>query len=775
MTWFPAFPNSPRLLPLTAAIIAALSVPTLAGAQTAVELPSVAATMPDAPATSGVPPATAAPTGVTFPAASPPFPRKGKSNKDCPQTADAETMTGSPDRVMYLYNDVEVSQCDTTVDADKAIYHIVDDQIEAYGQVRMTRFGDLYTGDELKLKMDTGLGYMLDPTYHLASNNAQGQARRIDFEAEDRAKIISGTYSTCEGLDPDWYLKSTTMDIDRGHDTGTATDAVVYFQDWPILWAPEMPFPLSDARKSGFLAPTVGTSNRGGLEVETPYYFNIAPNRDLTLFPNLITERGVQMGADARYLEPTYFGETKLEILPDDKITGTDRWAISSTHTETLAPGWGLSWNVNAASDNNYPNDFTNSITTASQRLLGRNLAITYTQPFWSATLQASSYQVLQDPLAPIVEPYESLPQFTLHAGRQDVYGFDWSVDTEAVRFYQPDMVDGDRYTLTPRLSYPIVMPFGFLTPKISFSMTKYDLQDQPQGTPAEINRALPTFSLDSGLIFERDANFLGQAITQTLEPRLFYVWTPYRDQHLIPVFDTAAADISYAQLFSENRFVGGDRIGDANQLTAAVTTRFIESSGEERARFSIGQRFSFSDERVTLPQPTDLPVVASTSDLLFSAAGKFSALLSGSADLDYSESSHGLNQASLVMRWQPGAKKLFNLQYLRDVPNAVEQFDMSGQWPILQRWYAVGRVDYSIPDHKVVQGLVGVEYKADCWVFRFGGQHTQTATDISSTSTFFQLELNGLTSVGSNALEAIRLNVPGYQAINQAPRPSNP
>ena len=682
-------------------------------------------------------------------------------------------MTGSPDRVMYLYNDVEVTQCDTTIDADKATYHIVEDQIEAFGHVRMTRFGDLYTGDELKLRMDTGLGYLLNPTYHLAGNNAQGQAKRIDFEAEDRANVINGSYSTCEGPDPDWYLKSATMDLDRGRDTGTASHAVVYFESWPILWAPELPFPLSDARKSGFLAPTVGGSNRGGVQVEIPYYFNIAPNRDLTLFPNLITERGLQLGADARYLEPTYFGETRLEILPHDKVTDTDRWAISSVHTETLGPGWGLTWNVNAASDDNYPNDFTRSITTASQRLLGRDLTLTYTQPFWSAALHASGYQVLQDPLAPIVQPYDRLPQLTLHAGRQDVNGFDWSVDAEAVRFWQPAMVEGDRYTLTPTLSYPMITPAGFFTPKISFNFTRYDLQDQAAGTPGQITRAVPTLSLDSGLIFERDTNFLGRELTQTLEPRLFYVRTPYRDQSQIPNFDSADADISFSQLFSENRFVGGDRIGDANQLTAAVITRFLEPTGEERARFAIGQRYSFIQEQVTLPG--DLPSATSSSDLLFSAMGRFSKLLSGSADLDYSESTHGLNRANVAMRWQPAPKKLLNLQYLRDVPNGIQQFDTSGQWPILQRWYAVGRVDYSIHDHKIVQGLVGIEYKADCWVFRFGGQHTQTATNISSTSTFFQLELNGLTQLGSNALEAIRLNVPGYQAINQATKPSNP
>ena len=787
MTWFPAFPASPRLLPLTAAILAALSAPAWADDQPQAPAPTGQPAADDSVQSSPqqalpVPPQSAAPAlfspQMPILASTPPITRKRKDEKNCVQTGTADHMSGSPDRVMYFDDNVELTQCNTEVTADRGVYRVVEDQIEAYQNVRLTRFGDLYTGDEMKLRMDTQLGYIQNLTYHLSSNNAQGVGQRIDFVGEDKAKVIKGTYSTCDMPDPDWYLKSSTMDLDRGRDAGTAEDAVVYFKDWPILWAPEMPFPLSDARKSGFLAPTVGGSNRGGLVVETPYYLNIAPNRDLTLYPDLITERGLQLGADMRYLEPTYSGETKLEFLPHDNVTDTNRWAISSIHTETLAPNWNLSWNFNAASDDNYPNDFTRSITAASQRLLGRDIALTYSQPDWQVTLRTTGYQVLQDPLAPVVQPYDRLPQLVLHAGQQNVAGgFDWSLDSDAVRFYEPDVVEGDRYTLTPRLSFPVIWTSGFFTPKVSFSFTKYELQDQADGTPSQITRALPTVSLDTGLIFDRETNLFGHEFTQTLEPRLFYVRTPYRDQSLIPDFDTAVADISYAQLFSENRFVGGDRIGDANQVTAAVTTRFLEDNGEERARFAIGQRFSFIDQRVTLPAIDDptATTINSNSDLLFSAAGKFSAQLSASLDLDYSESNHGLNQTNAIIRWQPASKKLLNLQYIRDLPNQIQQFDTSGQWPILDRWYAVGRVDYSIPDHKIVQGLLGLEYKADCWVFRFGGQHIQTATNISSTSTIFQLELNGFAQLGSNALEEMRLYVPGYQPVNQAARPGQP
>ncbi|HXA46274.1 MAG TPA: LPS assembly protein LptD, partial [Burkholderiaceae bacterium] len=470
MTWSPVIPHSPRLLPLVAAILAALSVPTVAHAQASNGFAGVNG-VPDISIVTGVP-------GYVPPIDSATKRDKSKSDKNCPQTAEAETITGSPDRVLNLYDDVEVAQCDTDIVADKATYNVVEDQIEASGRVRMTRFGDLFIGDELKLRMDTGLGYMLDPDYHLASNNAQGHAPRIDFEGEDRAKVIKGTYSTCEGPDPDWYLKSATMDIDRSTDTGVGHNAVLYFEGVPVLFAPEMPFPLSDTRKSGFLAPSEGGSNRGGLQIETPYYFNIAPNRDLTLFPTWIQDRGLQIGADARYLEPSFYGETKLEVLPHDRLTGTDRWAISSVHNEILAPGWNMFWIYNGASDDNYPNDFTRSITNASQRLLSRDLSLSYGSAFWSVQLNFTGFQVLQDPSNIITPPYEQLPQFLAHAGRQDVNGFDWSTDFSAVRFWQPDMVVGDRYTFTPSLSYPIITPSGFLTPKISLNLTQYELQN---------------------------------------------------------------------------------------------------------------------------------------------------------------------------------------------------------------------------------------------------------------------------------------------------------
>jgi LPS-assembly protein len=685
-------------------------------------------------------------------------------DKNGPITINADRMTGRPDREVHFENNVEITRGPTVINADRGTYRVVEDEVEASGDIRMLRFGDFYTGDALKLNLDSGAGFVTNPSYKLQKNNAQGKAERIDFESEDRATVKEASYSTCEGPDPDWYLKSGLLELDRERDTGRAKSTVVYFKGVPILGAPSLSFPLSDARKSGVLPPTIGTTNTGGFELTVPYYFNIAPNRDLTLYPKLITRRGLQLGADGRYLGETYSGETRLEALADDQQTHTNRYAITSTHFQAFDQGRGnFGWNINAASDDNYPVDFARSITASAQRLLLRESTVNYGRGIWTLGLRATNYQVLQDPLAPIARPYDRLPQMTLQASRQDLNGFDWTFYSELTRFWHPDMVRGDRLVVNPSISYPMLHPGYFMVPKLSLHSTEYRLDNNTPGAPNSLSRNLPTFSFDSGLVFERDADFFGNAVKQTLEPRLFYVYTPFRDQSLFPNFDTSETDFNYPQLFSENRFVGQDRISDANQVTAALVTRYIEPSGAERARFAIGQRYYFSQPRVTLGTPID----QSRSDLLLAAAARISQAVNTEANIQYSQSLRTTVRANYGVRWQPGPMRVLNVEYLRDLPNALEQVDISSQWPIAQRWFGVGRVNYSLADKKIAESLLGFEYKADCWVFRAVAQRTPTSSQTATTGFFLQLELNGLSRIGSNPLDALRTSIPGYQMVN--------
>ncbi|NUU00487.1 LPS-assembly protein LptD [Herbaspirillum robiniae] len=688
-------------------------------------------------------------------------------DKDAPVNVSAEQMTGRPDRQVNLDRDVEIIKGGTTIKADKAEYRIIQDEVEATGHVWMKRFQDQYTGDHAEMNMGSGAGYVTQPTYLIGKNGGRGKAERIDFLSDDQAQVQQGTYSTCEATDPDWYLRANTLDLDSGRDVGTMHGGLLYFKDVPILGSPWMTFPLSGERKSGVLPPTFGATSTGGAELAVPYYFNLAPNYDLTLVPKYIARRGLQLGAETRYLGDTYSGVTNVEGI-QDQVTKTTRYSLSTWHSQSLTQRLRLNWNINKASDDNYPSDFSHSITGSTQRLLTRDVSLIYSSTYWSLMARASKYQLLQDPDNPIAKPYDRVPQIVFDGSRLDVHGLDFTTYADFTRFSNADLIGGDRAFLTQTVSYPIIRPGYFITPKLTLDATTYRLNNVSPGSKTDMSRTVPTVSLDGGMTFERQANLFGRPMTQTLEPRLFYVRTPYRDQSALPNFDSGLADFNFAQIFSENRFVGHDRISDANQLTAALTSRFIEENGLERLRMAIGQRYYFSDPRVTV-DGTTATTQGSKSDLLLALGGQVTQTLATDNTVQYSETLRQMVRSNFGVRWQPAPKKVLNLQYRLDRSTAslLKQVDVSGQWPISQRWYAVGRINYSIPDKTVAEGLAGMEYKADCWVFRIVAQRIPTSSTKASTGFFFQLELTGFSKIGNNPLEAIKSSVPGYQNVN--------
>lgn len=721
--------------------------------------------------------------------------RADESNQ--PTIVKAGQVTGQPDRELNLKDDVEITRGQTKLNSDSAIYYQEDNVVEAEGNVRFERYGDLFTGDKLRINLDTGEGMVLNPTYKFKANQAQGSGTRIDFESRDRATLKDATYTTCEGADPDWYLKAGTLNIDNETDVGSASNIVLYFKDAPILGAPWLSFPISSARKSGVLPPLFGTTSRGGTEITLPYYFNIAPNRDFTLTPKIISRRGIQIGAEARYLEHNFSGVTDVELLMDDRETDTNRYSISSLHTQSLTQELTLDWNFNQVSDDDYFSDFSHNLgavanlqVPSAQRLLTREASLNYAGRGWRASALVSDYQLLQDVDSIIYnKPYDRLPQLRLQAWQNDLRGFDWAIDTELTRFWLPaaDLayraldpefiasrpnLNGDRLVIRPQISYPIIGAGYFIKPKFSIHASKYQLDDVGSGT-ISLTRTVPTFSLDSGLVFERDTTLFDQSVIQTLEPRLFYVYTPYRDQSDYPLFDTAEASFGFSQLFSENRFVGSDIIADSNQLTAALVSRYFELSGTERLRLAIGQRFYFNDQRVQL-DPNNTDENDGRSDLLLAASGRISATFGMDAAMQYSESTHKVYNANFSVQWQPKYRHVLNAEYryLRD--NLLDQINVSGQWPLADRWYGVGRVSYSLPESRVVEGLLGLEYNAGCWVFRLAARRLATSAQESNTAIFAQLQLNGLSRLGSNPLEVFKSSIPGYQIITTEPSEVN-
>lgn len=690
------------------------------------------------------------------------------ADKDLATTVQAEQISGRPERYIQFDYDVSVNNGETSFKANSAVFRQLDERFEAKGNVSITRKGGCYRGDELQLKLDTGEGFISHPSYELKREDgqqAQGRADRIDFLSQERSTITNGTYSTCQGLDPDWYLKADTLELDTGLDKGVASGSVVFFKNVPILATPSflpLSFPLSGARQSGLLPPVYSSSSSGGLELTLPYYFNIAPNRDLTFSPKWIARRGTQLGVEGRYLGETYAGDTYVEGLFNDQQTKTNRYWVDSKHIQNLSTNLNLNWNVKAASDDNYSADFFDSIAKTSQRLLLRDVNLVYTGSFWNLGLRASNYQVLQDVTDPIARPYDRLPQLSFHAEKQEDSGLNWSVDSTVTRFWNPSLVSGDRAVFAPEISWPLLQPGYFVVPKLSLNATSYHLSNVAPGNESDFHRVVPTFSVDSGLVFERATDLFDQKLTQTLEPRLFYVNTPYRDQSKLPLFDTADADFNFAQIFNENRFSGQDRIGDANQVTAAITSRFIEDDGTERFKFAVGQRFYFNTQKVTLNNTSN----PSRSDILLASAGRITSNLSVDAALQMSQSDRQSVRANYGISWQPAPKSVINAEY-RFQRGSLEQVALSSQWPIAKRWYAVGRTNYSLLDKKLVDGLAGFEYKDDCWSLRFVGQRFAANTNSSPTHFFIMLELNGLSKLGSNPLEVLKKSITGYQSIN--------
>lgn len=782
MSWMTALPFPPRRTAALSALVAVATGPLYA--QTAPTAPTPAQPAPEQPASASAPAPAPAPAPASAPASAsaPAVARVDEQN--LPITLRAEEIDGRPDRVLNLKRDVEITRGSTGVTADTACYRRVEDEVTAEGHINMWRFGDRYKGDALQLNLETDKGWVLNPSYRLHVNNAQGTARRIDLLGEEQAVVTDGTYSTCEGPDPDWYLKSSTLRLDQGRDVGTAGKTIIYFKNVPILGTPAMSFSLSGARRSGWLPPVIGGGSRGSTDVMVPYYVNIAPNRDLTLFPRYILARGLQLGATGRYLGQTdagtYQGESHVEYLANDRLAHRNRWWVDTLHTQTLAPNWTFGWNAHAASDNEYPSDFSRTVAASAERQLLRDLSTTYGSQYWSLTARVQSYQVLQDPGAAdrpeltVATPYNRLPQINFHAGRYDVLGgFDWALDAEAVRFSHPDktLPQGNRANLVSQVSYPWVHPGWFITPKLMLHATQYDLTHNT-GNDDKFSRVLPTLSLDGGMTFERKTSLFGPDGTQTLEPRLFYVRTPYKNQDDIPNFDTGVAGFNYAQLFTENRFVGADKVSDANQLTAALVSRFIESNGAERLRLAIGSRYYFTAPRVRLN--ANEQTNQTRSDALVAASGRISESWTFDSGVQYDAQARSLYSSNLGVQWQPAPMKVVNVEYRfqRDtygISNGFRNAEVSGQWPLSQRWYGVSRVSYSVRDRKVLESLVGLEYKADCWVFRTGAQRFVTAAQNTSTRSFFQLELNGLSSLGfgNNPLETFNKSIPGYTRLN--------
>lgn len=720
-----------------------------------------------------------------------------------PMQLEADELRGRPDLDFVAEGKVVLQRGRLKLATDRLEYDNVADRALARGNVRIdTAEGNWFAGPELSLVLGRFEGWFTRPEYFFARTQAGGRAERIDFIDEQRAQLIRADYTSCtrngDGM-PAWLLGAERVKLDFEANEGIAEGAVLRFLGVPILGAPVLSFPLTDERKSGWLPPTINLDSKSGLEVALPWYWNIAPQRDATLTPTVYSRRGLGLVAELRYLEPRHSGEVQSHWLPDDRVFGESRAALQWRQKGTAwfgePAGWRWRHEGIRVSDDAYWKDFGRDIRAFTPRLLPLSGEIERDLPLRAmststAYARVQYWQVLQDadPQALITPPYHRAPQIGWRGvGQPWSSGPEFSFEAEANRFEltrdDPGLLarpEGERLHLLARAEHTWRAPWGWLTPRALLNVAHYRTDTAMSDGRRSASRTVPTFSLDGGLRFERAARWGSRELTQTLEPRFLYVHTPFRAQDTLPLFDTAPKDFNVVSVFSESAFAGVDRVTDAHQITAGLTTRLIDAvGGHEALRLGVAQRWLLRDQRIT---PDGVPLEQRFSDLLFEGSAQLSSKWTFDAATQYSPQSDRVTRSVLRARYQPGPFRTLSTAY-RLTRGASEQLDVGWQWPIYSRepgapatsgkdcrgtLYGVGRVNYSLKDSRITDSLAGVEYDAGCWIGRVVAERVSTGRSEATTRLLVQLELVGLSRLGSNPLSVLKDNIPGYTLLRE-------
>ena len=717
---------------------------------------------------------------------------RGEDARKLPIIVRAQELRGRPDLETRAEGDAELIRGGLVIRADRLSYETAEDLALAKGHVQIRKDGNVYSGPELQLRLQRFEGFFLNPTYFFGRTGAGGTAKRLDFVDDQRTVATAATYSSCpsDGSGgPAWLLSADKVRMDFDANEGVAENAVLRFYGVPILASPILSFPLNDERKSGWLPPTVGLDTKSGLQVAAPYYWNIAPNRDATLTPTVSAKRGFGLDTEFRYLEPRHEGKLNLNLLPNDGLTGHSRYALNLSHDSQLPRDVNLQMRLLRVSDNEYWKDFPRRLS-LTPRLLSSDAELSRPLGEWTSYARVQGWQVLQDPASRIEAPYERLPQIGARYAQRDGLGFDVGLEAEFNRFVNPsDAVSTPRQTgmrlhSLGSIARPFVEPGWTLTPKLSFNAASYSL-DQPSANGSRsASRFIPTLSLESAWLLERDANWFGRAVRQTLEPRLLYVNTPYKDQSGLPNFDAAAKDFNLESIFSENSFSGVDRVSDAHQLTAGVTSRVLDATtGAETLRLGLVQRYLFRDQRIT---PDGNVFTQRFSDVLLLGSTTLVPSMTLDASVQYSADIDRTVRSIVGVRYAPGPFRTVGATY-RFARGLSEQVELAWQWPVYGptadtfgtnrlratgactgSWYSVGRINYSTRDSRVTDSVLGLEYDSGCWIGRVVAERLSTGRSEATTRLAVQLELIGLSrlSLGSNPLQVLKDNIPGYRLL---------
>jgi LPS-assembly protein len=668
-----------------------------------------------------------------------------------------------------LSGGVAISQGDREVTAESATYDAKAQSFRVEGDVE-------YRSPEIRLKGGSGswnalgTGQFTGAEFELPQRPARGSAAELEMSDQGVIKLRDVRFTTCPAGKTDWELRASAIEIDQRTQQGRGRNVRVDLLGIPVLYTPVISFPVGAARKSGFLFPSFGNSDKSGFEVGVPYYFNLAPNYDLTLTPFLMSRRGLGLGADFRYLTGRSRGRIDNDYLPGDDLAGIDRRLTTLVHRTDFSDVLRVDANFSDASDSSYFEDFGLGPDGTSITFLDRYLQLSWLGRGWRLHGRLQDFQTIDFDVDPLDRPYSRLPQVAF-AGAWPVLGpLEASMDAEAVWFDRSAGVTGLRADAMPGLALPLRGPGWHFEPSAAWRFTTYDLDGTAPGADASPDRSAPIVSLDTGLVFERASGERRQYL-HTLEPRLRYTWIPFRDQDELPLFDTALPDLNLVQLFRTNRYVGADRLGDANEIAAGLTTRLLrEETGQQYLTATIGQRFYFDSPRVVLPgevaERRDASNVVGEVEL--TAWRDWSARVA--MEWDYEESNTLRGEASV--QYRPGEDTVVNLGY-RYREGRLEQWDAAFAWRLSPAWQLFARQVYSTRDNESIDRFAGFEYGGCCWRLRLlARNYISNRTGESDNSVLLQVELKGLSSVGTRSDTFLESGIRGYSPASD---PSHP
>lgn len=676
-----------------------------------------------------------------------------------------------------LRGNVELERGGQRLRADEMHYDLPADRVTARGNLRFTDDALLLGSEQGYLELERERGEMQGVEYLIPEALTQGTAGHVRLEDGNLVHLADATYSTCEPGDELWYLRVSRLRLDRESGVGEAWHARMHLLGVPVAYVPYVNFPLDDRRKTGLLPPTMGRSTRSGTDLQVPFYWNIAPNYDLTLTPRYLSRRGFMLQNSFRYLRPRQSGELRTAWLPDDDLFGDDRWSVAWDHRATLSQRLRGDLTLNRVSDQDYFRDFGNNLSQSSRTHLPTQARLNYNSDNIAGGLRAQTFQTVSPDIGPGNRPYQRLPQATFSYTPEGVgLGAAWlrpRLDAEAVRFDhpRPDLRStGTRLDLAPRVSLPVRGRAGYVNPSVAMRLTSYDL-DRPESAPLaenRITRSLPVASLDTGLFFDRFFTAFDLPLWQTLEPRLFYLYVPERDQDNIPRFDTARAEPSLYRLFAENRFVGPDRIGDANQVTLGLTSRFLnQGSGREYFRVGVGRTYYLEDRQVTL-NPGAPPETHPRSHVIGEAQASLPSGFQASAELQWDTETDRSRLGGARLSWQPSSDRVLSAGYRLRRDNRggeLEQGDIAAVWPLQQHWHLIGGWRYSLQEKRTLESFGGLEYRDCCWSIRLVNRYyREDPAEDPERSIMLQFEFRGLGSIGDDIGSFLEDTVFGFE-----------